>query len=103
MWARLPFSRFSNRYSRGSSWFGIDDEEMRQVADRVGPHRLVDLARVGHLSAPLQPVRTEQDLQGLFRRVVVVPVLLHPLDSLNHAGGGFHGLRGLDRLIERLH
>src|SRR6059036_2455028 len=29
MWARLPFNRFSNRYSRGSSWFGIDDEKMR--------------------------------------------------------------------------
>src|SRR6266571_7900524 len=77
-------------------------EEMLQVADRVGPHRLVDLARVGHLSAPLQPVRTEQDLQGLFRRVVVIPVLLHPLDSLNHARGRLHRLGGLDRLIERL-
>src|SRR5881396_2861223 len=77
-------------------------QEMLQVADRVGPHRLVDLARVGHLSAPLQPVRTEQDLQGLFRRVVVVPVLLHFLDALDDAGGRLHRLGGLDRLIERL-
>src|SRR5881409_2795901 len=77
-------------------------EEMLQVADRVGPHRLVDLARVGHLSAPLQPVRTEQDLEGLFRRVVVVPVLLHLPDALDHARGRLHGLRRLDRLIERL-
>src|SRR5437773_2166648 len=58
-------------------------QEMLQVADRLGPHRLVDLARIGHLSAPLQPVRTEQDLQGFLRRVVVVPVLLHPLDPLD--------------------
>src|SRR6058998_2025272 len=77
-------------------------EEMLQVADRVGPHRLVDLARVGHLSAPLQPVRTEQDLQGLFRRVVVVPVLLHLPDALDHARRRLHRLGGLDRLIERL-
>src|SRR2546421_696888 len=74
-------------------------QEMLQVADRVGPHRLVDLARIGHLSAPLQPVRTEQDLQGFLRRVVVVPVLLHPLDPLDDAGGGLHRLRGLDRLV----
>src|SRR3989441_10319906 len=77
-------------------------QEMLQVADRVGPHRLVDLARIGHLSAPLQPVRTEQDLQVFLRRVVVVPVLLHPLDPLDDAGGGLHRLRGLDRLVERL-
>src|SRR6266849_6343354 len=77
-------------------------EEMLQVADRVGPHRLVDLARVGHLAAPLQPVRTEQDLEGLFRRVIVVPVLLHLPDPLDHTRGRLHGLRGLDRLLERL-
>src|SRR5436309_1785744 len=77
-------------------------EEELQVADRVGPHRLVDLARVGHLSAPLQPVRTEQDLEGLFRRVVVVPLLLHLPNPLDHARGRLHGLRGLDRLLERL-
>src|SRR5881628_1481726 len=77
-------------------------QEMLQMADRVGPHRLVDLARVGHLSAPLQPVRTEQDLQGLFRRVVVVPVLLHLPDALDDAGRRLHRLGGLDRLIERL-
>src|SRR5438552_12406853 len=29
MWARLPLSKFSNRYSRGSSWFGIEDEKIR--------------------------------------------------------------------------
>src|SRR5436309_9810369 len=78
-------------------------EEMLQLADRVGPHRLVDLARVGHLSAPLQPVRTEQDLQGLFRRIVVIRVLLHPLDPLDDAGWRLHRLGGLDRLVERLH
>src|SRR5207249_2276559 len=82
--------------------FQLRLEEVLQVADRVGPHRLVDLARVGHLSAPLQPVRAEQDLEGLFRRVVVVPVLLHFLDALDDAGRRLHRLGGLDRLIERL-
>src|SRR5437016_9727750 len=77
-------------------------EQKLQVADRVGPHRLVDLARVGHLAATLQPIRTEDDLAGFLLRVVVVPVLLHLLDALDDPGGGLHRLRGLDRLVECL-
>src|SRR6266566_248298 len=84
----------------GPPEFGL--EEQLQVADRVGSHGLVDLARVGHLAAPPQPVRTEEDLEGFLRRVVVVPVFRHPLDPIDHTGGGLHRLRGLDRLVECL-
>src|SRR5712692_513490 len=75
-------------------------QEELEVADRVGPHRLVDPARVGHLSAPLQPVRTEEDLEGFLGRVVVVPGFLHLPDPLDHPSRGLHRIRGLDRLLK---
>src|SRR5712691_9964413 len=75
-------------------------QEVLQVADRVGSHRLVDLAGIRHLAAPLQPVRVEQDLEGFLRRIVVVPALLHPSDPLDDPRWGFHPFRGLDRVFE---
>src|SRR3989441_10108267 len=77
-------------------------QEVLQMADRVGPHRLVDLAGIRHLAAPLQPVRVEQDLEGFLRRIVVIPAFLHPSDPLDDPRRGFHPFRGLDRVFEDL-
>src|SRR5205809_554679 len=77
-------------------------EEVLQVADRVGPHRLVVLARVGHLAAPLQPVRREEHLEDFLRGVLVVPALLHLPDPLDDARGGLHRLGRPEGFLERL-
>src|SRR3990170_4577009 len=77
-------------------------EHVLEVARRLGPHRLVDLAGVGHLSAPLQPVRVEDDLEGFLRGIVVVPVRLHETEAFHDARRGLQGLRGPDGLVERL-
>src|SRR2546425_11004231 len=59
------------------------------MADRFGAHRLVDLAGIRHLAAPLPPVRVEQDLEGFLRRIIVIPTLLHPSDPLDDPPRGF--------------
>src|SRR3990170_7556806 len=75
-------------------------EEVLEMARRRGAHRLVDRAGIGHLRAPLEAVRAEDDLEGLLGRVVIVPGLLHTPDLLHDPGRGLEGFRGPDRVVE---
>src|SRR3989449_5536335 len=75
-------------------------QEELQMADRFGAHPLVDLAGIWHLAAPLQPVRVEQDLEGILRRIVVIPTLLHPSDPLDDPRPAVHSFLCPDRVFE---